>query len=294
MDAMVDYPASAARGTHVLRAIVTAARPTLWTKNLVVLAAGLLGGVLLDQGPALRVLTAFVAFCALSGAGCILNDLSDMDRDAHHPVKCARVIANGHLRMRHALLATAMLLAVGLALAEYLSFGFFTVALSYVILQCAYSFALKRLAILDMFAMAGGLVLAAMAGAVAIGRQPGAYLLTEAGLLGLMLAACKRRLDPAVPGMQGGGYEVRLLDQVIAVAAASAVAVYVLYALSGQAVTERLAYTIPFVLFGVVRYLYMVYEERGAGRLEEALLSDGLLRLSILVWAGAAVAVVYG
>ena len=279
-------------------------RPNQWTKNLIVFAALALSKHLFEPEPLGRVVLAFVLFCALSGTVYLLNDVADIERDRLHPVKRLRPIASGALSPR-----AAALVAAGLALASAgasLLLGplFAACAAAYLILNLLYSFYLKEAVILDVLCISLGFVLRAVAGAVAIGVLISEWLLVCTFLLALFLALAKRRHELVSLAATATGhrkslaeYSPYLLDQMISVVTASCVTAYAFYTLAPETVakyrTHRLAWTIPFVLYGIFRYLYLVHRKEQGGSPTDILLTDRPLLATVALWAAAIVLIVY-
>jgi 4-hydroxybenzoate polyprenyltransferase len=286
------------------RALLVSLRPHQWTKNLVVLAALAFSKHLFDDADAVvRAGVAFAVFCGLSGAVYLVNDLVDIERDRAHPLKRARPIASGALGVPGARAAAGTLFAVGLLAAWALGPGSFLCALGYLALNLAYSFGLKDLVILDVLAIAVGFVLRAVAGAMAIQVVFSEWLIVCTLLLALFLALAKRRHelvtleDAAAHRSILAEYSPYLLDQMIAVVTASCLTAYAFYTLAPETVekyrTGRLAFTIPFVIYGIFRYLYLVHRKEQGGSPGDALLADRPLLATVALWAVAVVLVVY-
>ena len=284
--------------------LLTSLRPEQWTKNLFVFAGLLFGGRLL-QGEALwRAAGAFAAFCAVSGAVYLFNDLADREADQSHPLKRMRPIASGQLSARTALLAGTLLGAAGIAVATYLLPLLGLVTGAYVALLLLYSAALKHLVIVDVLTIAAGFVLRAVAGAVAVNVPIGHWLLICTTLLALFLALSKRRHELVLLGDGAIGhrrileeYSPYLLDQMIAVVTASTLIAYTLYTVSPETTerfgTNRLGLTIPFVLYGIFRYLYLVHQKRGGGSPAAMLLTDGPLLACVALWTISVALILY-
>jgi 4-hydroxybenzoate polyprenyltransferase len=285
------------------RALLVSLRPHQWTKNLVVLAALAFSKHLFDGDAVARAALAFATFCGLSGAVYLVNDLVDLERDRLHPLKRARPIASGALRIPTARAAAAFLLALGLLAAWGLGPGFFACALTYLALNLAYSFVLKDVVILDVLAIAIGFVVRAVAGALAIQVVFSDWLLVCTILLALFLALAKRRhelatLEDAAGHRQAlAEYSPYLLDQMIAVVTASCLTAYAFYTLAPETVekyrTDRLALTIPIVIYGIFRYLYLVHRKEQGGSPSDVLLTDWPLLVAVALWAAAVVLIVY-
>ena len=284
-------------------------RPAQWTKNGMVLVAYFFArwdpgqsAHALGRQPFLISLLAMADFCLLASGVYILNDVLDRGADARHPVKCLRPIAAGKIAPSAALLLAAALLGVSVAAAWLLHPNFGWVVTGYLLLQVGYSCKLKQVAILDVFMIALGFVLRAIAGAAVIDVRISPWLLLCAFLLALFLGLCKRRHEKRL--LAGSeihhrqalaGYTEALLDQLIAIVAASTVIAYALYTLNAETVarfgTNGLGFTIPFVMFGLFRYLDLVYNGEAGGRPEQILLTDRILIGTILLYVLAAAAV---
>jgi 4-hydroxybenzoate polyprenyltransferase len=278
------------------RLLLTSLRPEQWTKNLFVFAGVLFGGHLLDLQAMVRAFAAFAVFCGLSGVVYIFNDLADRTGDQRHPLKRLRPIASGRLAPTTALVAAIVLGLVSLAAAVLLSPLFALVASAYVVLLVLYSLVLKHLVIIDALTIAAGFVLRAAAGAVAVFVPISHWLLVCTTLLALFLVLSKRRheltllADAATthrPILEE--YSPYLLDQMIAVVTASTLVAYSVYSTSAETAerlrTTRLGLTIPFVLYGIFRYLYLVHQKRAGGSPADLLLTDRPLLACVGLWA---------
>jgi 4-hydroxybenzoate polyprenyltransferase len=285
------------------RALFVSLRPHQWLKNLVVLAALVFSKHLFDASALAQALLAFAVFCALAGAVYLVNDLADLERDRLHPAKRTRPLASGELRPKLARAAAALLFVAALAAAWVLGPGFLVCALAYPALGLAYSLGLKHVLILDVLAVALGFVLRAVAGAVAIGVHFSPWLLVCTLLLALFLALAKRRhelvtLENAASHRQIlAEYSPYLLDQMIAVVTASCLTAYAFYTLAPETVekyrTERLALTIPFVIYGIFRYLYLVHRRDLGGSPGDVLLTDRPLLVAVALCAATMILIVY-
>lgn len=279
-------------------------RPDEWTKNLLLFAGLLFGGRLLEPRAVLAATAAFAIFCALSGAMYLVNDVRDRDADRGHPLKRARPIASGALPARTALLAAGTLIIGATAAAWAIVPELAAIAVAYVLLLVTYSLRLKHVVIVDVLAIAGGFVLRAVAGAVAAEVRIGSWLLTCTILLALFLALSKRRHELVLLGDSAidhrrslADYSPYLLDQMIAVVTASTVIAYAVFASSAESAerlgTPRLSLTIPFVLYGIFRYLYLVHQKRGGGSPAAMLLNDTPLLVCVTLWTGAVMLLLY-
>ena len=284
--------------------IIQSLRVKQWTKNLLLFAGILFSQNIFVPQMFLYVLCAFSIFCLLSGAVYILNDIADAGRDRKHPVKCLRPIASGTLSVKKAAYVFIAIVVVCLAASFYLGPYFFAVAVGYLFLQIAYSFLLKHIVIVDVFAIAAGFVLRVIAGAVVIDVEISSWLIICTILLSLFLGFSKRRHELA--SLENGAHEHRkvledysvyLLDQMISVVTASTVVCYALYTMSDETIikfgTSNLIFTVPFVLYGIFRYLFLVHKKEGGGNPENILVSDVPLIISILLWAATATIILY-
>jgi 4-hydroxybenzoate polyprenyltransferase len=279
-------------------------RPEQWTKNLFVFAGLLFGARLLDPQAVAVTIVAFVVFCLISGSVYLINDVMDRESDRHHPEKRRRPVASGELPPRSANIAAALLGGAGLAVASTIGAAFVAVAVAYLTLLLGYSLFLKHVVILDVMTIAAGFVLRAVAGAVAIPVPISNWLLVCTTLLALFLALSKRRheLTLLAEGAAGhrpilGEYSPALLDQMVSVVTASALVAYASYATSVETAerlgTTRLPATIPFVLYGIFRYLYLVHQKRGGGSPSTLLLTDRPLQVCVVLWVATIVAILY-
>ena len=291
-------------GRPILLKLFLSLRPGQWTKNLLVFAGLLFGMRLFDAGAVARAVVAFGIFCALSGVVYLLNDVIDRDRDRRHPLKSRRPIASGELPVNTALAAAALLGTAAIAGAFVLSGRFALVAGAYVGLLVLYSTALKSIVIIDVLTIAVGFVLRAVAGAVAVEVVIGPWLLICTILLALFIALAKRRhelvslADEATGHRESlGEYTPGLLDQMIAVVTASTLISYAIYTVSPETElkfgTQWLGLTIPFPLYGIFRYLYLVHRRDGGGSPADLLLTDRPLLACVALWALAVALIIY-
>ena len=278
-------------------------RPRQWTKNFVVFAGVVFGQRLLEPPYLLKAVAAFALFCLLSGAVYIFNDLRDIEKDRLHPRKSLRPLPSGRLNPGIAWFASIAFMVVSLALSWVLSPAFAIAATSYLLLQLAYSLFLKNVVILDVFTIASGFVIRTVAGALAVNVTISAWLVVCTILLALFLALSKRRHELVLLENNAcshrailAEYSPYLLDQMIAVVTASTVMSYCLYTMWPETVRKfgpNLPYTVPFVLFGIFRYLYLVHQKEGGGSPDKILLSDIPLLLSVLLWALGVFLIIY-
>jgi len=290
------------RGSLAL-AIVEALRPRHWIKNVFVLAPLVFAERLTDPPAAVVALSAFAVFCALASSVYLWNDVADIHRDRLHPRKRYRAIASGRLPVAAAVALATILGAGALAAAFALSRPFAGVCLAYLVLNLAYSLGLKSVVILDVMIVATGFLLRAAGGALVLGVEMSHWLALCTGLLALFLGFVKRRQE--IAGLEGPAgqrpilreYSIPFLDQMISVVTASTVLAYALYALSPEVErklgTRHLWITIPFVLFGIFRYLYLVHQKGEGESPTELLTADPLLVLNVGLWAASVLVAVY-
>ena len=287
-----------------MKPLLTSLRPHQWTKNLVVFAALALSKHLFEWGPLLRTVEAFLVFCGLSGAVYLVNDVSDLERDRLHPVKRLRPIARGDLSPRTALLFAGILAVSSAALSFLLSPSFAACAVAYLVLNLLYSFKVKEVVILDVLFLSLGFVLRAVGGATVVKVEISDWLLVCTFLLALFLSLSKRRHE--LTSLNDSASEHRrilaeyspyLLDQMISVVTASCVTAYVFYTLAKETrdkyQTDKLSWTIPFVLYGIFRYLYLVHQKEQGGSPTDILLTDRPLLVDVALWGATLVAIVY-
>ncbi|HUT75151.1 MAG TPA: decaprenyl-phosphate phosphoribosyltransferase [Armatimonadota bacterium] len=286
------------------RAVAEALRPRQWLKNGIVFAGIIFSQSFLDLRMLAISVAAFALFCALSSSVYLLNDLGDLERDRRHPSKRLRPLASGRLPMRLAWAAAPTLAVASLALAFALRPEFGLLALGYYALNLAYTYWFKHVAIVDVMSIAVGFVIRAAAGAAAIAVDISPWLLVVTIFLALFLALSKRRHELVVLEAGAGDhraslahYSPQLLDQMIAVATTSTVIAYALYTMSPDTVekfhTHNLVYTMPFVLFGIFRYLYLIHQRREGGAPERIALGDLPMLVNLVLWLAAVGLVLY-
>lgn len=306
----VPSASSALASDHVQRrslpvTLIVSIRPHQWTKNLFVFAGLIFGERLLDPSAALSASIAFIAFCALSSAVYLINDIRDRDADRVHPVKCRRPIASGELAVGVAGSVALIFGVAGLVTAFGISRAFGIVTVLYLALNLLYSGVLKHVVILDVITLSMGFVLRAWGGAIAVNVAFSHWLLLLMLLLALFLALSKRRAElVALAGDASGHrrslaeYSPYLLDQMIGVVTASTLIAYAFYTIDPETVakfgTDHLLWTVPFPLYGIFRYLYLVHQREGGGNPSEMLLTDKPLLACVALWGVFVIAIVYG
>ena len=277
------------------RALLYSIRPYQWVKN------GLLFAGLLFSGNALNIPLLFKAsaaaflFCLLSGGIYLFNDILDLAADRKHPTKRNRPIASGQISVPFAWLSFGILITSALWGAFYLDEKFFVAAFAYFVLNILYTLKLKHVVILDVLTIAMGFVLRAVAGALVINVTISDWLLACTIALSLFLAVCKRRHEFVSLKDQSFAqrkilteYNEKLLDQMIAALTACTILAYMLYTISPLTIdkfgTDRLVLTVPFIVYGIFRYLFLVYKKNGGGRPELILVTDRALLINIILY----------
>ncbi|WP_424665121.1 decaprenyl-phosphate phosphoribosyltransferase [Candidatus Binatus sp.] len=278
-----------------MAAIFRLARPHQWIKNALVLAALVFGQRLFVLHDVVLALVGFVAFCALSSAGYILNDIADREADRLNPEKCDRPLARGDLTVAAASRAAFAFAAIAAVLSIVLGREFVGIALLYAALQLVYSLWAKHQVIIDVIAVAIGFVLRAFAGGVAIDVEVSPWLVFITFVLALFLVLARRRHELIALGDDAiahrsalSDYSVRLVDQMISIVAGATLVGYMIYTASAEVEaklgTRHLYLTVPFVAFGILRYLYLIDERNEGGDPARALLHDRPLILAVALW----------
>jgi 4-hydroxybenzoate polyprenyltransferase len=287
-----------------LRDLVLITRPQQWTKNLVVFAALIFSKHLFEIDHVLLVLAGFACFCLVASGCYVINDLRDCERDRQHPLKSLRPLPAGRMSRQTARLLALILMGTGLVGSFILHREFFLLITLYAVLQLAYSFVLKDMVILDVMVIATGFVIRAIAGGVIISVPVSQWLIICTFLGALFLGFCKRRHELVL--LEGRAtdhrealreYSPYFLDQMISVVTASTVVAYAIYTASPEVRdklgTDRLYLTIPFVLFGIFRYLYLVHQREEGGNPTQVLLTDRPLLADMLLWIVTATLLLY-
>ncbi|OGP51548.1 MAG: hypothetical protein A2Y79_08535 [Deltaproteobacteria bacterium RBG_13_43_22] len=288
----------------LLKDLFLTLRPKQWIKNGALFAPLLFSQNLLNRPLFIKTLEAFILFCLLAGSVYIINDLRDLKEDRLHPVKRNRTMASGRVSPLLAGIIAVIALAVGLIGGWGISLPFFETLAAYFLLQMAYTFFLKHQVILDIFSIAAGFVLRVVAGGLAIGVHISPWLFICTTLLSLFLALAKRRHELVFLKEDAANhreilkeYSPYLLDQMMGVVTATTLMSYALYTISEETIakfhTANLIFTIPFVLYGIFRYLYLVHQKVEGGRPEEILLTDRPLLLTVLGWTITVLIVLY-
>lgn len=287
---------------NTLRALLKTMRPQQWTKNIFIFAALIFDVKLLEATYATRTVLGFVLFCLTSGAIYTINDLVDLEKDRLHPRKKHRPLPSGRLKPQTAIIAAAVLGIGSLVAGFLLDPGFGIVLLGYLILQLAYSFKLKNIVLIDVMAIAAGFVLRVAGGSPLVGSaiSPWLYLCTV--LLALFLALSKRRGELIALGSEAGShrpilrqYNVVLLDQLNGMVTASIILAYGLYTFAGPNLPTNYStmLTIPFVIYGLFRYLYLIHVQKCTLAPDEVLLADRPLQMDLVLWGLSWVLILY-
>lgn len=286
-------------------ALLRSLRPAQWAKNAFVLAPLVFAHRLEDPRLLASAALAFVAFCAASSAVYLVNDLADREQDRQHPVKRLRPIASGALSTTAAAAAAALLAGAAALLSVGLGARFAAALASYFALNLLYTFWLKHIVILDVMSISASFVLRVLGGAAAIAVQVSSWLALCTTFVALFLAFSKRRHELMLLAGTAASqrrvldqYSPTFLDQMINVTTASTVICYALYAVAPETAaklgTRYLIFTLPLVLYGIFRFLYLLYQRPGPRNPTEAILRDAPFLANILLWAGLVVALVYG
>jgi 4-hydroxybenzoate polyprenyltransferase len=282
------------------RALLISLRPQEWVKNLLVYA-GLVFSLQFDEvGAVADATVAFLAFCAVSSAGYLLNDLRDVEHDRRHAEKRHRPIATGVVSTPLAASTALALTALGIGFAFAVNWEVAALVGGYGIATAAYSLGLKRLVIVDVMTIAGLFILRVVAGAVAVGAQASEWLLLCTGMLALFLGFTKRRQE-AIDELAAGSdtrpvlehYSLPFLDQMVAMVTAAAIMSYAIYAVNSPFVGSRMLATAPPVLYGIFRYLYLIYDRKDTRSTAEILTRDPGMLAAGAVWVATALLLLY-
>jgi len=290
---------------RILTGLIQTMRPRQWSKNIVVFVPFVFT---LNQAwqPFSREmwrllglsLVAFVIFCVLSGAVYLINDLADIEKDGLHPTKRNRPLASGRLPRK----AAGILLVVALVAAFWLRPLFGVIGLAYVAINVAYSLVLKHWVIVDVFAVSSGFVLRAVAGAVVMRVPISPWLYVVAILLSLFIGINKRRNELVLLAAEAashrptlGDYTLPLLDEMTGVVASATVMAYSLYTFSAETLPKdhSMMLTIPFVIYGIFRYLYLIHVKHEGGDPSELLIKDRPLLVAIGLWGLTVLGILY-
>jgi len=272
------------------RAALLALRPRQWSKNVLAFAGIVFAAKLGDAARWGEAVAAFAAYCSISSAAYLVNDVRDLEEDRRHPLKQQRPIARGELSPRAALVLAGVLAAVAAAIAAVLGLASFGLLAAFAALQAGYTLRLKHVVLLDVLAIGALFVIRAAAGAEAVDVRISPWLLLCTALLALFLALAKRRGELVLVGAQATpgrpvleGYSLELVDQLVGIVASSTVIAYSLYTITARP-SKALMVTIPFVLFGVFRYLLLIHRDDIGEEPEQVLLTDAPILLAVCGW----------
>ena len=288
----------------MLKLILESMRPAQWTKNLLVFSGLIFAEKFMEPRETGLALQAFIIFCLLSSSVYLLNDVLDRERDRSHPLKSRRPVASGRLGVRPCLLAALVLVLAAGAWGLRLGPEFLLLGAAYLALNVLYTLKLKHVVILDVMLIGLGFVLRVLAGTAAIGVVTSNWILLCTFLLSLFLSFGKRRheliaLEGVAPAHRDVlvHYSPYFLDQMIAVVTPSTLVCYALYTLSPDTVahvgSQNLVYSVPFVCYGIFRYLYQIHEKRGGGDPTRLLLTDLSILIAIFCWLAVVALVLY-
>lgn len=307
---------------ELLYAIIKAARPRQWLKNLALFTPILFTGQLFNRQLLIATVWGFFAFCLLSSSNYIINDILDAPRDRKHPFKKFRPVASGKLPVRMAIIASAVLLASGLLISYALGRPFFILATGFILLQYSYSVFLKHISVIDILAITAAYFLRVYAGEAATGYHISIWLALAALSLALFLAIGKRRAELTLIQSYAGvvpkdtraslsHYSEKLLDTYTAMFANSTFITYAFYTFLERPINQGFFWrnytqftadfperkwmmiTVPFVLFGIMRYMQLIYEGKGESP-EKILTSDPPLLTTVILWVASVFLVIYG
>jgi 4-hydroxybenzoate polyprenyltransferase len=284
--------------------LIRAMRPPEWIKNLLVFAGLLFSGRLNEGAAVVDAGLTFVAFCAISSAGYLLNDLRDREHDLRHPEKRDRPIASGAVTTQTAVVAAVILTIAALAIGFAVEPEVAGLVALYGVITTAYSLILKRLVILDVMTISSLFILRVVAGAVAVGAHASEFLLICTGMLALFLGFTKRRqeamLEEDEAKLKPGSsrpvlehYSLPFLDQMIAMVTAAAIISYIIYTVDSPRIGSKMLATAPSVLYGIFRYLYLIYDRRDTRSTAAILTEDPGMVFAAVTWIGTALIMLY-
>ena len=286
-----------------VRGLIRAMRPRQWSKNAFIFAAILFDRQLTEPRSLLRVVVGFILLCLTASAIYLINDIVDIERDRLHPKKKFRAIASGQLPVRWAVIASIILPIVAIGGALTYSWPLALVLVGYLVLHIAYSYYLKNIVLIDVFAIAAGFILRVLAGVVVITvTNFSPWLYVCAGALSLFLAVGKRRQELIL--LAGNAVDVRatykeynmaLLDDMLRMVTTSCVLSYTFYTFEAKTLfaPNVMLLTVPFVVYGIFRYLYLIHVKGEGGAPDELLFQDRVLLIDIILWVLAVIVLIY-
>jgi len=266
-----------------------------WIKNILIFAGLIFSLNLFDIALLVKVVVGFILFGLGASSIYIFNDLQDSQKDRIHPEKCKRPLASGDLRATNAYVSLVFLMAVSLIGAYLMDYTFLLILFVYMVMNVAYSLKIKHVVILDVMCISFGFVFRVLAGTALVGVSPSDWLIICTTTLSLFLGFSKRRHELILIGSNAMNhrkvltdYSITFLDQMISVATACTVMSYALYTIADDTVTRfgtrNLVFTIPFVIYGIYRYLYLIHRKDMGGNPTKALISDFPMILNGLIW----------
>jgi 4-hydroxybenzoate polyprenyltransferase len=279
-------------------------RPKQWVKNIFLFVGLVFSQNLFQAGLFIKVTGGFILFCLVASSIYIFNDIHDRESDRKHPEKSQRPLAKGTLRVSEAYMVSMLLAAMAFILAFMMDRIFFVILLVYLILNLAYSLKIKQIVILDIMFIASGFVLRILAGTTLAGVSPSDWLIICTITLSLFLGFSKRRNELVLMGENAGhqrkvlkDYSIPFLDQMISIVTACTIMSYILYTVSLETVdrfgTKNLIFSVPFVLFGIFRYLYLIYLREMIEDPIDLVLKDFPFLFNILLWVIAVMIIIY-
>ena len=287
----------------MLISLLKTMRPKQWPKNVFIFTALVFDEKLFTPSPLLKTIAAFILFCLTSSAVYLINDVADIEKDRQHPTKRLRPLPSGQLKPSVAIAAGVLIPLVTLPLSFLLDLYFGFVVLVYLVTMIVYSFVLKNIVILDVLTVAAGFVLRVAAGAIVVEVErfsPWLYICTT--LVALFISISRRRHELVLLAENANEhrpslteYNLPLLDEMISVVASATVIAYSLYTFSAPNLppNHAMMLTIPFVLYGIIRYLYLIHVKNQGGTPEEIFLSDLPIIIALGLWALAVIAILY-
>ena len=288
----------------ILKYVLLSMRPDQWIKNFLVFAALLFSKNLLSLSKDIEAIIGFTIFCMITGCAYMINDLVDLEKDKLHSVKSRRPLASGKLKKDTAIKIVVLVCLASLFSAFYMNILFGIIILAYFLLNIGYSIYLKNIVIIDVVSIAAGFVFRVLGGAVIISVVASQWLILCTILLSLFLGFSKRRHELVLLEDSATShrkvlehYSPYLLDQMIAVVTASTLICYALYTMSKDTIeklgTSKLIYTIPFVLYGIFRYLYLVHQKEDGGSPTEIMFTDKPMIINICLWIISSIIFIY-
>ena len=289
---------------NVIENILISMRPKQWVKNVFIFTGLIFSRNLFHFDLLVRVSAGFILFSLAASSVYIFNDIQDVEKDKQHPDKRKRPLPAGLLSVQTAYIVSTILAIVALAAGYFLNKVFFAILVAYVAMNIAYSLKIKNMVILDVMFIAFGFVIRVLAGTVLADVRPSDWLIICTITISLFLGFSKRRHELSLMGDQSNShrkvlthYSIPFLDQMIGIATACTVMSYALYTVSNETVvrfgTRNLVYTIPFVLYGIYRYLYLIHQEGKGGNPTGVVMKDPSLILNGLLWLLAVVLIIY-